>query len=418
MKKNVGLHVLAVAFFTGAVFVSADSGAGNPDLSSYLRVERPDDHTYHLQTAMRRFVPVSGAGPGLWLVAVIHVGTPDYYAALQEFLDARDSVLYESVGGAPVLGDEDDRVSHSRQAVRFIRVLAERYRVYFGEYPASLDTLRRVVGKKRKDLTGRLKMCLTDGWGRDVGYAVAGGVPRVRSLGADGCDGGTGAAADIEGPGVVGADMVDQLAPRDDAPVYVLAGALGLKYQLASINYDRPHFVNSDVSMEWIRSKLKGNDAVKGLEALAGGSGWRGAFLRVALGILRVSPRAAAAVKLMMIEVFGGLKKMPRIDPETDRFMTVILEGRNDVVTADLERVCNRKDPPKSIAVFYGAAHMADLERHLTGVLKYRRDRHRWLRAFSMDTEKEGLDPATVRAVRWAVRSRLKKMQGGRDTED
>ncbi len=418
MKKTAGLHVLAAAIIAGSAFVSAADNAAGPDLSSYLRVARPDDHTCHLQTAMRRFVPVSGEGPALWLVAVIHIGTPDYYALLQEFLDARDIVLYESVGGGPVLDDEDDRVSHSRRAVRFIRVLAERYRVHFGEYPASLDALRRVVGKKRKDLTGRLKMCLTDGWGRDVAYTVTGGVPRVRSLGADGRDGGTGAAADIEGPGVVGADMVDELSARDDMPVYVLAGALGLKYQLESLNYDRPHFVNSDVSMEWIRSQLKGNDAMKGIEALAGGGGWRGAFLRVALGILRVSPRAAAAVKLMMIEVFGGLKNMPRVDPETDRFMTVIIEGRNDVVTADLERVCGRRDPPKSIAVFYGAAHMAGLERHLTGVLKYRRDRRRWLRAFSMDTKEEGLDPATVRAVRWAVRSRLKEMQEGKGTED
>lgn len=50
-----------------------------------------------LQTAIRRFDPVKGQGPSIYLVAAVHIGEKSYYEQLQRFLDKQDVVLYEGV---------------------------------------------------------------------------------------------------------------------------------------------------------------------------------------------------------------------------------------------------------------------------------------------------------------------------------
>ncbi len=63
----------------------------------YTRVARPDTNTVQLQIALRKFVPARHRGPAIWLAGTMHVGEPDYYRAVQSFLDAQTVVLYEGV---------------------------------------------------------------------------------------------------------------------------------------------------------------------------------------------------------------------------------------------------------------------------------------------------------------------------------
>jgi hypothetical protein len=50
-----------------------------------------------LQIALRKFVPLHHRGPAIWLAATMHVGEPEYYNAVQKFLDAQTVVLYEGI---------------------------------------------------------------------------------------------------------------------------------------------------------------------------------------------------------------------------------------------------------------------------------------------------------------------------------
>jgi hypothetical protein len=67
----------------------------------YLRIAYPDDDTVELQIASRRFTPARGKGPAVWLVGASHIGESNYYASLQQQLDAHTLVLYEGVGEHP-----------------------------------------------------------------------------------------------------------------------------------------------------------------------------------------------------------------------------------------------------------------------------------------------------------------------------
>ena len=51
--------------------------------------------------------------------------------------------------------------------------------------------------------------------------------------------------------------------------------------------------------------------------------------------------------------------------------MRVLLEDRNTIVFRDLRKVLKDKNPPKKIVVFYGAAHMPDLEKRLVEKLGF-----------------------------------------------
>jgi len=71
--------------------------ADTPVSQPYTRIANPDTNTVELQIALRKFVPAQNAGPAIWLAAVMHVGEPAYYHALQHFLDGQTVVLYEGI---------------------------------------------------------------------------------------------------------------------------------------------------------------------------------------------------------------------------------------------------------------------------------------------------------------------------------
>lgn len=66
---------------------------------SFIRTEQLPDSKSALQTLSAEYKPAGGAGPSVWLIGVAHMGSRDYYTALQKRLDAQSSVLFEGVGG-------------------------------------------------------------------------------------------------------------------------------------------------------------------------------------------------------------------------------------------------------------------------------------------------------------------------------
>jgi hypothetical protein len=70
------------------------------DPEPFVRIENTDSNLIQLQIAVREFVPFRGRGPTIWLTGVSHIGDSNYYAALQQHLDAQTLVLFEGISAS------------------------------------------------------------------------------------------------------------------------------------------------------------------------------------------------------------------------------------------------------------------------------------------------------------------------------
>lgn len=68
--------------------------------ASFLRKTTLTNGTLQLETAIRRYAPTNGEGPTVVLASVAHIGSTNYFAALQRELDRHPLVLFEGVGAA------------------------------------------------------------------------------------------------------------------------------------------------------------------------------------------------------------------------------------------------------------------------------------------------------------------------------
>lgn len=89
--------LLAAAVCAALSFVHAEPAAA-PATLGFLRTTDAPDQARALQTASVEYRPARGAGPSIWLVGVAHLGTREYFQALQQRLDGMTVVLYEGVG--------------------------------------------------------------------------------------------------------------------------------------------------------------------------------------------------------------------------------------------------------------------------------------------------------------------------------
>ena len=222
-----------------------------------------------------------------------------------------------------------------------------------------------------------------------------------------------------------------------------MARSLGLKFQLQAIDYDRPHFRNSDLTLAQLSRLVQGGregaagDDASGEEARAGrsragggasgrqefeqllqvmdGSSFLGAIVQMGFKFIGANPKLRELTKLMLIETLGALtgdlSQMRGLPPGVQRLFEVIIQERDKVVLTDLKAALSGPRPPRVIAVFYGAAHMADLEKRLRSELHYVPQGERWLSAMSVDTERSGLAPAEVEMMRALVKWQLQALE-------
>jgi len=227
-----------------------------------------------------------------------------------------------------------------------------------------------------------------------------------------------------------------QFDPEEETSLqHTMAGALGVVFQLQAVRYDREHFRNSDLTIAQLQQLLQGR--TRGAEAEAGGSGagadqefdqllqmmdgrsTLGFLLHIGLKLIGSSAKLQAMTKLVLIEALGGVQgdmaQMKGLPPSIQRLMVVIIQERNKVVLADLASVLKARPRPVSIGVFYGAGHMADLEKRLRANLNYRPRSEVWLTALSVDLQAAGLSSTEVDAMRQLVRWQLDALQPAGD---
>jgi len=350
--------VLSAAFLNGCASAPKDAARDSQANAPFIRVAYPDEHTVELQIVSRRFTPARGKGPSVWLVGASHIGESNYYAALQKRLDAQTLVLYEGVG------------EHSRRT-RLPRARA----------PAPF---RREVSKAATN------------------------------------------------------NAAEEYSLQD-----TMAKSLGLVFQLQAMDYDRTNFFNSDLTLAELRSLMQpgrptaakpnagtakpgrprapapsdDDDSNTSLQQLLGamdGSSTFGAIMKGMMQLIGSSPRLQALTKLAFIEVLGAIKfdpgNMKGLPPDMQELMHVLIVERNKVVVADLKAELQRARPGQSIAIFYGAGHLPDLELRLKKEFRLRPVEDVWLPAFSVNTAKAGLSNFEMTFLRSMVRSQLAPM--------
>ena len=169
-----------------------------------------------------------------------------------------------------------------------------------------------------------------------------------------------------------------------------MSAMLELKHQLDSIDYTKANFVHADMSPEeFAKSMEKRGESFmqlffrlmgQGMAQNASKGGGNDLDLLVAL----FSKDRALKLKIMMAEQFneidGALAVLDGPDGST------ILTERNKKCFEVLAK--QLKDGKKKIGVFYGAAHLPDMERRLLADHGLKRDTEQWLAAWNLQKKK------------------------------
>lgn len=184
----------------------------------------------------------------------------------------------------------------------------------------------------------------------------------------------------------------DKDAPKQDPnerPVYkVLSDALGLEFQLNAIKYDRPNWKNVDLTWEELD---KINKDAGGEKGNSGGYGQIKQILdpkspqaKMFTNMLdTATPGTREAIKLMIVKSVASGELV--LDAATEN---LVIKARNKIVIDSLAKSLDSPKPPKSIAVFYGAKHLADMEETLVKNFGYKLGKQQWFLAADADPSK------------------------------
>jgi hypothetical protein len=384
--------------------------------SRYSRViESAKGDSTRLELSIRTFRSSKPGEPVVHLVGAVHIGDQVYYDELQKFLNAQDLVLFEGVkpaGTGSELENADDaaKVKLTKARQRMLAILLERFKRKQGEYPASIDDLiAKLPGTSARLASSAAK----DAWGHPQQY-VANGTPidsfDLVSLGSDNAAGGEGGAADLKFSAQKPLTKKERTSSGDGIQVQ-LAEALGLKFQLASIDYTKPTWRNSDMGADEVQSRLEESGAsAEALFSLLDGSSLASRLMSVLLGFVKANPQLSLSMKVMLVQTLGSTEDamgMPARGmgmESMQAMMKVIVIDRNEVVFNDLKKVIDSEKQIKTVAIFYGAGHLPDMERRLTDEMGYVFDHDQWLPAISLDLTGQPGAAAMGRQIREQMR--------------
>jgi hypothetical protein len=426
----------------GGALPGAGEGAGEGKRKGpvpYTRVVEKEDGTLVLELSARTLVREGGAGPRVTLVGAVHIADAAFYATVQGILDGHGVVLFEGVkppgaGRLAGLKDEAAREKATLRRMQFLMALCEQHREREGAFPSSGAEL---IEKGPKRWRSVLEGSVTDAWGRPLRFVVE-GFERPGGEGVEGVERGTVLRIEGEGAaeaaGAKGTPLVVESKRLTDAAWGKRAGsappnlqaqmarALGLKFQLDQIDSGKPNWRSSDMSLDEVQAKFAERGADAGaLLGMLDGSSFTGKLAGVLMGIVERVPTLSGMMKMMMVDVLarseemmargtapgagGGLGGM-----DVRRMMEVIINDRNQVVVDDLRAIVENEPDVKSVAVFYGAGHMLDLEARLREQLGYRVDAETpevWTAAITADPMSAGMSREQARSLRATIKAAL-----------
>jgi hypothetical protein len=379
----------------------------------YTRVSEGDDGTLKLELASAVFAPAEGkAGPRVHLVSAVHVADKSFYEGLQRALDKLDLVLFEGVKppGAGTLDatlDEAGKIKATKARIKFLLAVVNEERSKAGALPVDFTALIEGGGKRWKNL---IEQSLIDAWGHPLVYAVDKTEDdkeraAITSLGPDGQSQG-GEGDDIR---MLGSPVSKAPGKKEAGLQSQLAGALGLTFQLDAMDSSKPNWRSCDMSIDELQAQFEAAGVKSSaLFSMLDGSSLTSKLAAFFLGFVKDSPQLSATMKMMMVEMLGQSEDVTAAVPASmKRMMEVILKDRNAVVLHDLKGVMEKEPAVKDVAIFYGAGHMADLEKHLIADLGYRLESETWSQAIEVNPADAGMTPKEAKAIRAQVRSSM-----------
>jgi hypothetical protein len=174
-----------------------------------------------------------------------------------------------------------------------------------------------------------------------------------------------------------------------------LAETLGLTFQLTEIQYDRPFFVNSDLSLDDLTTLAAqgGKATQEQLGSLMGtltGQGFMGEFMNGMMDRMDKNPRQKRYFKRFLMQTLATPNMMEvalgKTKPDEMSLGDLIIVERNKAVIKDLQTAISTNistKKPRTIAVFYGAGHMKDMQERLLHELRYKPVEDRWFVAIT-----------------------------------
>lgn len=386
----------------------------------YLRLAE-EGSQLDLELALRSFQRLNAegqpTGPKVLFVSAVHLGEAGYYERVQQRLDACDVVLFERVDPRPLANDlagidspkDLSSVRATRRRMRVVAIALAQYQEAHQAYPAELDQLLEESAEGMP--SARLRRALKDAWEHDLVYEIqrVADQPtnfKLSSRGSDGKSGGAGAARDLsfaDQREVDAAEIAGKMGVQQD-----LAEALGLVFQLEGMDYLGAHWRNSDMDIETLSAALNTDQLGESdiLEAL-GGQDKLTQIMTGAIKLIGKTRIGNGMMRLIMVEALPRANElMSKAPGPLAKVMDVLLDQRNAIVLADLERVLEREDV-STIAVFYGAAHMLGLERHLSQELDLHPVGEEWLPAIHVDLDSMGLSKLQIKLMRSLLRKSL-----------
>lgn len=386
--------------------------------SRYLEIKEERGRHVALRVATRSFVPAEGEGPTVALVSVTHIGHASFYKALDELLAEHDLVLFEGIGPPgtqPLRGETDeDRTQHTRESLRFIASIIQSYHEEHASYPADMDELRTYIDDLDPLIANWARHALADAWGNPLIYESDEdrATFTLRSSGSSGDD------APADDLRVASDDESIKPLARDKNNLQrELADALGLAYQLESLAYGESNWLGSDMHARELTEALREHDSdIALVEQIAGGASFPARIAQLLLRLVSwldamADGAVSDTIKIVMIELLGDEELVSASMVQLgEGFATVILAERNQVVIDDLKRLQGDQPNVDSIAVLYGAAHMADMARRLEDQLEYVESGEPiWFSAISVDMTKSSIEPAQIERMRRMVRQMLRQ---------
>lgn len=229
---------------------------------------------------------------------------------------------------------------------------------------------------------------------------------------------------------VTSPDLAAQTEPSDDrnrasSLQFSLAAALGLEFQLEAIDYRRPNFRHCDLSVGQIRDLIAEQPRVAGepgagqsfeglLKMMEGGS-WLDSLLQIGLRFISANPKLQGLAKLALIdtiaEIQGDPSKLQGLPPETKQLLDVLLQKRNQNIVASLRNELKELKREDAVAVFYGTAHMPDLERRIREEFRYVPAGELWLTAFSVNLAQSRITPTERAFLHDLLKSQMEQLQ-------
>ncbi len=416
------LQVLAgtTAIVTSALIAShAFATTPTHEPKPYARVTESDEGSVTLEMCQRTLIPVDGVGPSVHLISAIHIADASFYQSMQALLETYDAVLFEGVkpAGLDAITEDssdEEKIQVTKDRLDLLITIAEGYYHTHGEFPKSVSKL---IEQSPPQVASIVESIRFDAWGKhfDTRYNMSTKLGEVTentltytSYGADKAEGGQGVNADI----IRTSESLTQGKSKSASPEGIqtqLANALHVEFQLDAMDMTKEGWINADIDINELQSQLAeyGEGDAQILKLIEGNS-FQAKLIGFVLKFVERSPTMSSMMKLAMIDMLA-LAESSDMFAQFDAIEKVILVGRNQIVIEYLNKELVANPDAESIAILYGAAHMAGIEETLVTEMGYTFESDSWTPAMTVHVNDTGLSQGQINMMRKMIKNSLEQ---------